>query len=71
MVECHVRNVLLVTSDCLWYKVKEWMVRGWREGYEVVKVGRLPMLKITHTIFALIRDAMLLLLCPSLAHIFT
>ena len=25
------------------------------EGYEVVRVGRLPMLKITHTIFALMR----------------
>ena len=63
MVECDVRKVLLVTSDCLWYKVRGWRVRGWRgrewrvrgwrgEGYEVVRVGRLP---ITHTIFAIMR----------------
>ena len=33
-----------------------WKVRRWRvRGYEVVRVGRLPMLKITHTIFALMR----------------
>ena len=53
MVECHVRKVLLVTSDCLWYKGMEGErvegegiegegVEG--EGYEVVRVGRLPML---------------------------
>ena len=33
-----------------------WKVRRWRvRGYEVVRVGRLPMLKIAHTIFALMR----------------
>ena len=33
-----------------------WKVRGWRvRGYEVVRIERLLMLKITHTIFALMR----------------
>ena len=47
------------------WKVRRWRVRGqgsgwkvrrWKvRGYEVVTVGRLLMLKITHTIFALMR----------------
>ena len=47
------RKVLLVTSDCLWYKVRGWRVREWRgwrvRGYEVVRVGKLPMLVRSHT----------------------
>ena len=48
-----------------------WKVRRWRvRGYEVVRVGRLPMLKITHTFFALMRRYSLPVSLPP-AHIFT
>ena len=44
-----------------------WKVRRWRvRGYEVVRVGRLPMLKITHTIFALMRRSSLPVSLPPL-----
>ena len=47
-----------------------WKVRRWRvRGYEVVRVGRLPILKITHTIFALMRRHSLPV--SRLAHLFT
>ena len=45
-----------------WVKVRRWRVRG----YEAVRVGRLPMLKITHTIFALMRRYSLPVSLPSL-----
>ena len=33
------------------WKVRGWKVRGWRvRGYEVVRIGRLLMLKITHNL---------------------
>ena len=43
---------------------------GVEGGYEFIRVEGYISLG-SHTIFALMRDAILLLLCPSLAHIFT
>ena len=48
-----------------------WKVRRWRvRGYEVVRVGRLPMLKITHNLCSH-ETLFSSYVPPALAHIFT